>query len=120
MTPDINTSPPHYFALKIARRFGLNEDEMFGRDASYRVAHPRQVAMYVIHRTTNASYARLGRLFDRDHKTVMQGVRRLETRMEKDPVLAVKVRRLLREAEAELVIKNSRIIEFFDACNAMR
>ena len=112
MTPDINANPQRYFAEKVGRRFGINADELFSRDVGYRIAHPRQVAMYVLRQATGAKWKRLGRLFGRDHTTVMDGCKAVEKRMARDPELGAAVRRLLREAEAELIDKDNRIHDF--------
>jgi chromosomal replication initiation ATPase DnaA len=47
-----------------------------------RVAADRQVAMFLIRERTRLSSTELGKLFKRDHATVLQGIRRVKERLE--------------------------------------
>ena len=65
------------------------------RDLNSRVRYgfimPARFAMYKALRERNWSYPRIGRLFDKDHSTIIHGVKRAEYLMERDASYAAKV-----------------------------
>lgn len=65
----------------VAAHYGLSRAELLGRDHARRVAHPRQVAMYLARDLTAASYPLIGRLFRRDHTTVLHAERAVRGRI---------------------------------------
>jgi chromosomal replication initiator protein len=50
------------------------------------------IAMYLSRLITNASFARIGRWFSRDHTTVIHAVRRIERMMAERPTFQKKLR----------------------------
>jgi hypothetical protein len=75
----------------VAAHFGVTREELLGARGTARVAHARHVAMYMCRREFGASTIALGRLFRRDHTTVIQGALKIAAQMEKDPALAAEV-----------------------------
>jgi chromosomal replication initiator protein len=56
---------------------------LLGRDRSQKVAQPRQVAMYLIRKRTNASLPQIGEMLGgRDHSTVMYAIEKIENEIE--------------------------------------
>jgi len=58
---------------------------VMSRNRTPAVANARALAMYVSRGATSLSYPELGRLFRRDHSTVVAAVQRVESWMDKDP-----------------------------------
>lgn len=71
--------PAKYVMEKAAVGFGVTVDDLTGRSRTRQLAGYRQITMAVLRRMTEASYPALGRIFNRDHSTVMHGVERAET-----------------------------------------
>jgi len=66
----------------VATAQGLRRDDLLSTSRSPRVAHARQVAMYIARDLTGASLAQIARAFGRDHSTVAYAVRAVEGRIE--------------------------------------
>lgn len=62
----------------VAMFFGCTHDDLLGR--AKRFAYARRVAMTLARELTPASSPELGRLFRRDHTTVLAGVRQINDR----------------------------------------
>ncbi len=62
-------------AQATADHFGMPREQLTSRDRHKSVAFARQMAMYLIRQTLQLSYPEIGRLFGRDHTTVMHAVR---------------------------------------------
>ena len=87
----------------VAFRWGLTAGDFTSPRRFRRIAHPRQVAMYLCRELTESSYPLIGRVFGgRDHTTVLHARRAVMARMAVDQELARAV-----EAITELAIKAS-------------
>lgn len=59
---------------------GISLSDMLGPARFRRIVRARQHAMWLCHKRTRFSFVRLGRFFQRDHSTVMHGIRAHEER----------------------------------------
>ncbi|MFH1060133.1 MAG: chromosomal replication initiator protein DnaA [Pseudomonadota bacterium] len=80
-------SPAKILAL-VARAHGLEPAALTGKSRRQAITRPRNLALYLCRRHTDASYAELGRLFNRDHSTVMYGVDQVERALAGDQRLS--------------------------------
>lgn len=62
----------------VAEQFGLFRAEIVGDRRSRRFARPRQVAMWLCSRCTPYSLPRIALYLNRDHKTVMYGIAKVD------------------------------------------
>lgn len=63
---------------RIADHFGIRPEDLTGKSQAREFAQPRQIAMYFCRRLLNTPYQGIGRLFGRDHSTVMSSIRQVE------------------------------------------
>lgn len=69
-------------AKEVADRHGLTLDDLVGPLRDQKRSRARHEAMYIIRNSTNYSLPRIASLFgDRDHTTVLHGLRRHKERM---------------------------------------
>ena len=85
----------------VARHYGIKVSDIKGSRKTRDVTHPRQVAMYLARKLTRASFPEIGKAFgNKDHSTVVKGVKKLDRVLQEDPEEAERVRsleRILRE-----------------------
>jgi chromosomal replication initiator protein len=62
----------------VATFFGKRPEALAGRSRRRDVLIPRQLAMYLAHRYTNASFTEIGRSLGRDHPAVRNAISRVE------------------------------------------
>lgn len=60
-----------------ATLFVVSVDDIMGKSRAPRFADPRHIVMWMLRRE-GLSYPQIGRLFNRDHTTIMYGCRRVE------------------------------------------
>jgi chromosomal replication initiation ATPase DnaA len=85
----------------VCKEFGLEAFDMRSPSRSRRVARPRQVALYLARTLTNRSLPEIARYFgDRDHTTILHGVRRIPELMRQHPGFAEQVERARINASA--------------------
>lgn len=74
---DIQKVVAAYFSLKVA--------ELKSKNNSRRVAHPRQIAMFLARKMTERSLPQIGREFGaKHHTTVLHSIRKIEDKLKKD------------------------------------
>lgn len=67
----------------VAERHHLTIEALVGPRKTYELAHARQEAMWEIRQRTSKSFTVIGRLFNRDHTTVMHACNAHEARLAK-------------------------------------
>ena len=72
---------------RVANEFGIRVEDIDSRRRLASLAHPRQVAMFLARKHTNASLQDIGAAFGRDHSTVLHALRNVEAKMESDDSL---------------------------------
>ena len=70
-----------------ARAYGVARDDLRARSRKQSLVRPRQIAMYLARRYTDASLAEIGRAFSRDHTSVMYAIDVVERRIVEKPQL---------------------------------
>ena len=88
--------PITHVSTEVARIYGITLAQLMGPQKRRSLTWPRQVAMYIAHQKTGQSTTQIGRVLGgRDHTTVIKGIRRVRTEMERDPERAVEVARVI-------------------------
>ncbi len=72
---------------EIARAYGVTRDDLRARSRKQSLTRPRQIAMFLARRYTDASLAEIGRAFSRDHTSVMYAIDVVERRIVEKPQL---------------------------------
>ena len=77
-----NVEPGKIMEL-VANEWQTSVDALLGRDRSQKIAEPRQVAMYLMRKETNASLPQIGEVCGgRDHTTVMYAIQKIANQIE--------------------------------------
>jgi chromosomal replication initiator protein len=77
-----NVLPEQIMEL-VAREWKTTVEALLGRDRSQKIAEPRQVAMYLMRKETDASLPQIGEVLGgRDHTTVMYAIDKIATKIE--------------------------------------
>jgi len=71
----------------VARAYSLDADMLRSRSRRRRITRPRQLAMYLCRRYTDASLAEIGRALQRDHTSVLYAIDVVERRTLEQPQL---------------------------------
>ncbi len=83
LLPQRSDVEPEKIIELVAREWQTTVDLLLGRDRSQKIAQPRQVAMYLLRKETNASLPQIGEaLGGRDHTTVMYAIEKIANEIE--------------------------------------
>lgn len=84
----------------VAETFGLSVPVLTGPSRVRRVIRARQVALYLCRRLCDLSYPEIGRIFHRDHTTVLYAHNKIAGQLSSDPQLAGEVNGCMRALTA--------------------
>jgi len=78
--------------------YNLEKSELISKKRNKKVAYPRQIAMYLCRKLTDASYPQIGESFGgRDHTTVMHANEKVEDLLKKDRDLNLVIEELCKK-----------------------
>jgi hypothetical protein len=80
--------------IVVAKRYKISLQAIISDIRSESVMLPRQIAYTLARRLTNRSLTAIGQAFDRDHTTILQGLRKTEKRARKELEFADELRQL--------------------------
>lgn len=75
-----------------ANYFNMTAADLTGVNRTKGVTEARQISMYLIRTLTNLSLPDIGKIFNRNHSTVLVSIRKIESQIEKNPELAAVIR----------------------------
>lgn len=88
------TLTPMRVTRAVAKEFGIALTALRSTRRSQALVLPRQCAMWLCRKLCRASYPELGQFFERQHSSVIHAVRKLESRLDKEPMLRQRLARL--------------------------
>ncbi|QOV19417.1 chromosomal replication initiator protein DnaA [Blautia liquoris] len=70
---------PEFIINTVAEHFNLSPSDIIGSKRSSKIAHPRQIVMYLCREFTGTNLVQIGQLLGkRDHTTIMYGIDKIE------------------------------------------
>ncbi len=82
---------------RVAKKYGVTEEEIYGRKRTKHIAHARNVSIYIIRKVTELSFPAIGKLFDRDHSTIISANDTVEQNLKGNPLLSIELTDLMKE-----------------------
>lgn len=83
LLPQRSDIPPQKIIELVAKEWQTTVEALVGRDRSQKIAQPRQVAMYLLRKETDASLPQIGEVLGgRDHTTVMYAIDKIASDIE--------------------------------------
>lgn len=70
-----NALGPDQIVKSVATHYGITTEDILGKSQTKAIAQPRQLAMYFCRMKLEMPFQEIGKIFDRDHSTVMSSVK---------------------------------------------
>ncbi len=86
----------------VCHHFRITKEELCSKSRERRVTFPRQVAMYLCRKFTGESLQAIGKLFNRDHATVIYAISKVEKALSRPGSVKYQIEYLYREIEERL------------------
>ena len=81
----------------IEKKYDVDKSELIGNSRVKNVAQARHVAIYLIKTITDISYPSIGKLFNRNHSTIMASVEVIEKKIATSPAIEMEINELIKE-----------------------
>lgn len=88
------TAPVRAVQSAVAAHYGISLAALLSPNRSRRIAHARQVAMWIAREELRRSFSEIGRAFGRDHSTVAHAVETVSALAQTEPVFAAEICRV--------------------------
>ena len=72
----------------VAATFHIRESDLRGKSRKKTIANPRHIAIYLIRKHTELSLSEIGKLFGRDHSTIISSCKKIELTLDQNPNLS--------------------------------
>jgi chromosomal replication initiator protein len=82
--PSGRGATPLAILTAVSRYFGIKADDLKGKARHKQIVGPRQVAMYLLREDGHLSTPEVGRLLNRDHTTVLHGMKQIANDIARD------------------------------------
>ena len=81
----------------VYKKFNIPKEELVGKKRTREIAKARHIAVYLIHEITEMSYPNIGKIFGRDHSTVMSSLEVVKKEIAKDALYAADIDNIKKE-----------------------
>lgn len=72
----------------VANTFNIRESDLKGKSRKKTIANPRHIAIYLIRKHTDLSLSEIGKIFGRDHSTIISSCKKIEQELLSNPNLS--------------------------------
>ena len=76
---------------------GIKKEDIVGSRRTKEVAAARHIAIYLVRTITEMSLPNIGKIFNRDHSTVMASIDLVEKKMITDPIVRLDIEQMTEE-----------------------
>ena len=77
------TAPcPEKIITAVSSIYGIRKEDLIGKSQSHEYSLPRQIAMYLCRTELKLPFQTIGKIFKRDHSTVMTSIKQVERKIE--------------------------------------
>ncbi|MBR3862260.1 MAG: chromosomal replication initiator protein DnaA, partial [Clostridia bacterium] len=97
-TEPLNVTIDKIFAA-VYKKFDIPKEEIVGKKRTKEIAKVRHITIYLIREITEMSYPNIGKLFERDHATIMSSLEVVKKSIAADPLLAADIENIKKEIQ---------------------
>jgi len=80
----------------VSKRYGVAQDDIYGRKRQQQICHARNVCVYIIKKELDLSYPEIGKMFNRDHTTILSSCTAIESKLDKN-LLGNEINEIIKE-----------------------
>ena len=81
----------------VSKKYGISIDDLKSKSRVSNITNARQIAMYIIRKKTDLSLPKTGKVFNRDHATVVSSVEKVEKEIKCNSLFEIEINELIKE-----------------------
>ncbi len=82
---------------RVSNKYGVSVEEIKGRKRTKDIALARHICIYLIRRLTDASFPTLGKIFSRDHSTIISSQNLIDNEIKNNSIFELEIENLIKE-----------------------
>ncbi|MCQ2354539.1 MAG: chromosomal replication initiator protein DnaA [Clostridia bacterium] len=71
----------------VYQKYNVKREDLIGPKRSKNIAEPRHITIYLVRKITDISLPSIGKIFNRDHSTILSSIEKIEHKLVNDPSL---------------------------------
>ncbi|MBE6538019.1 MAG: chromosomal replication initiator protein DnaA [Ruminococcaceae bacterium] len=87
--------------LSVFKKYGFKKDELISARRTKDLTTARHITIYLIYKITEMAKSNIGKIFNRDHATVIASLNIVEKKIESDNLFAMEITNLIKEVEGK-------------------
>lgn len=90
----------------VCDEYGIELDDLFSKSRYRILVEPRQVLFYILHKKLNIPCQKVGKMFGKNHATILHGANQIKNFMEFDKPLRNRVNQIIIRNDFTLLLKD--------------
>jgi chromosomal replication initiation ATPase DnaA len=90
----------------VCEEYGIEMDDLFSKSRYRILVEPRQVLFYILHKKLNIPCQKVGKMFFKNHATILHGANQIKNFMEFDKPLRNRVNKIIVRNDFSLLFKD--------------
>ncbi len=88
---------PEKVITYVSQKYNIPFEDIVGKRKTDAIASARQIAVFLLRELTEMSHANVGKVFNRDHSTVVSSVNKIKERMNDDPAFEAEIEDMMKD-----------------------
>lgn len=100
LTAKASAITPEKIITYVSQKYNVPFEDIVGKRKTDAIASARQIAVFLLREMTDMSHANVGKVFNRDHSTVVSSVNKIKEKMKSDPVFEAQIEEMMNDLKA--------------------
>ncbi len=84
----------------VSKKYGISVDDLKSKSKTSNISNARQIAMFVLKKTTDLSYPKIGSIFNRDYSTVIASVKKIDNESKCNSLFEIDINEIIDEVQS--------------------
>ena len=91
------TVTPEIIIKKVSTKYGIDIKDIYSEKRASNISQTRHICIYIIRKTLELSYPSIGKIFSKDHATIMASYKRIEKEIKNNSAFEIEINELIKE-----------------------
>ena len=91
------TVTPKMIIKKVSMKYGIDEKDILSEKRASNISQTRHICIYIMKKVLELSYPAIGKVFSKDHTTMMSSYKRIEKEIKNNSAFEIEINELIKE-----------------------
>jgi len=82
---------------RVGAKYGVSEEDIYGKKRTKDIKDARNISIYIVRKITDMSLPAIGKMYNRDHSTILSSITYVENEMARTPLFDIEIKELIKE-----------------------